>query len=117
MSDCCKNIDERPGFLLQEIWEGYLAHWSSSEYMAKSEQASKNRKSEKNGPGAGTSKHTGGTKSFASHKETLDEKAGELVSVNVLFNYIHTKGHNNVTFVDERSRKLNDYERRLEELM
>ncbi|KAK9162992.1 hypothetical protein Syun_003894 [Stephania yunnanensis] len=85
--------------------------------MAKSEQVSKNRRSEKTGPGTSISKHTGGTKSFSSHKETLDEKVGNRVSDKVLFNYTHTKGHDNVTFVHERSRKLNeDYERRLEEM-
>ncbi|KAK9157912.1 hypothetical protein Scep_004486 [Stephania cephalantha] len=73
--------------------------------MVKSEQSSKNKKSEKNGTGTSISKHTVGT--FACHKEMLDEKVGEPMSVNVLFNYIHTKGHDNVTFVDERSRKLN----------
>ncbi|KAK9158249.1 hypothetical protein Scep_004823 [Stephania cephalantha] len=48
--DCRKNIYERPGFLTHEIYEGYLNHWSTLEYMAKSEQASKNRRSAKNGP-------------------------------------------------------------------
>ncbi|KAK9128221.1 hypothetical protein Syun_017018 [Stephania yunnanensis] len=42
-------------------------------YLVKSEQASKNRKSEKKGPGTGILKHTNGTKSFASHKETLED--------------------------------------------
>ncbi|KAK9166393.1 hypothetical protein Scep_001584 [Stephania cephalantha] len=85
--------------------------------MTKSKQASKNRRSEKNKPGTGVSKHIGDTKSFASHKETLDEMAGEPVSDKVLFNYTSTKGHDNVNFVDERSCKLNeDYEKRLQEM-
>ncbi|KAK9143160.1 hypothetical protein Syun_012560 [Stephania yunnanensis] len=61
------------------------------EYLAKSKQVSKNTMSEKNGSRTGVLKHTGGTKAFASHKETLDKKARKPVGVNVLFNYTHKR--------------------------
>ena len=37
-----QTIDERPGFLTQEVWDGYVANWTTPAYKAKSEQASKN---------------------------------------------------------------------------
>ncbi|KAK9118726.1 hypothetical protein Scep_016819 [Stephania cephalantha] len=117
MNDCRKNIDERPSFVTQEIWEGYLAHWSTPEYVAMPKQGSKNMMSEKKGLEIYINKHTGGKKSFSSHKEMLDEKAGGPMSVNLLFNYIDTKCNDNVTFVNKRSRKFHEYyERRLEEM-
>ncbi|KAK9111865.1 hypothetical protein Scep_019384 [Stephania cephalantha] len=54
------------------------------------------------------SKHTGGTRSFLSHKEQLDKYAGFVVGVNNLFLHVYTIKHDKSIFVDERSCRLNE---------
>lgn len=57
--------------------------------MKKSQQASKNRKTEVEGEGAGPSRHTGGSIKFAEH-------ARRMVSLLVIFDLVNLNASNSV---------------------
>ncbi|KAL3635582.1 hypothetical protein CASFOL_020129 [Castilleja foliolosa] len=58
-----KASPEKPECESDATWEKWLAFWSRPEVMEKSEKASRNRKSEKAGPGTGSSRHSRGSRS------------------------------------------------------
>ncbi|XP_057770218.1 uncharacterized protein LOC130990032 [Salvia miltiorrhiza] len=64
-------IDEgsRPQFLHKDIVTKWKEYWATPEFQVKSQQASKNRRSEPAGPGTGLSIHYGGSRSAISHAE------------------------------------------------
>ncbi|KAK9132412.1 hypothetical protein Scep_011940 [Stephania cephalantha] len=72
---------------------------------ARSEKASHNRKSQKGSPGTSPSKHTGGTPSFRTYEDilALDKAEDDEVTPNDVFLHVHTKDHDGVTFIDNRS--------------
>ena len=51
----------------EDVWESWQQHWNTPEYKKKREQAAKNRRTEKGGPGTGLSTHTGGSRSTIQH--------------------------------------------------
>ena len=55
----------------EDIWQSWQQHWSTPEYKQKREQAAKNRRTEKGGPGTGFSTHTGGSRSTIAHRIAL----------------------------------------------
>ncbi|KAK9119031.1 hypothetical protein Scep_017124 [Stephania cephalantha] len=61
----------RSGFITDEAWNRYCEYWASTDFKARSEKVSHNRKNEKGGPGTGLSKHTGGTRSFQTYEDIL----------------------------------------------
>ena len=61
----------KPQFISDEIWESWLPHWNTEKFKAKSAQCSKNRLSETGGPGAGPSRHTGGSLAHRDHAKKL----------------------------------------------
>ncbi|KAK9112707.1 hypothetical protein Scep_020226 [Stephania cephalantha] len=77
---------------------------SLSDFRARSDKASHNRKNEKGGPGTGPSKHTGGTRSFRTYEDilALDKDEYDEVTPNDVFLHVHTKDHDGVTFIDSR---------------
>ncbi|XP_057786148.1 uncharacterized protein LOC131012655 [Salvia miltiorrhiza] len=68
---CKVIIDEgsRPQFLHKDIVTKWKEYWATPEFQVKSQQASKNRRSEHAGPGTGISIHYGGSRSAISHAE------------------------------------------------
>lgn len=58
----------RPAWVQEDIWNELIDHWTSESWQHKSKVASENRMTLKDGSIA---KHTGGSKSFASHKRDM----------------------------------------------
>ncbi|KAK9133265.1 hypothetical protein Scep_012793 [Stephania cephalantha] len=78
---------------------------SLSDFKARYEKASKNRKSETGDPDTSPSKHTGGAWSFWTYEDVLalDRDEDDEVTPNDVFLHVHTKDHDGVTFIDNRS--------------
>ncbi|KAK9140500.1 hypothetical protein Scep_010181 [Stephania cephalantha] len=72
---------------------------SLSDFRARSEKASHNRKNEKGSPGIGPSKHSGGTRSFRSYEDklALDKDEDDEVTPNDVFLHVHMKDHDGAT--------------------
>ncbi|KAK9140119.1 hypothetical protein Scep_009800 [Stephania cephalantha] len=98
----------RPGFVTSEAWNRYREYWASTNFKARSEKASHNRKSEKGDPGTGPSKHTRGTRSFRTYEDVLalDRDEDDEVTPNDVFLHVHTKDHDGVTFIDNISARF-----------
>ncbi|KAM3235539.1 hypothetical protein P3L10_015576 [Capsicum annuum] len=62
---------EKPGWLNANVWVQFLEKWDTPEYRAKRELAKKNRASQMGG-----SLHTGGSMSFATHRQRLEYENG-----------------------------------------
>ncbi|KAK9162598.1 hypothetical protein Syun_003500 [Stephania yunnanensis] len=84
-----------------EAWNRYCDYWASTYFKARSKKASLNRKSEKDGPSTGHSKHTGSSRCFRTHKEILALDNDDLTPNDVFF-HVYTKDHDGVTFIDNR---------------
>lgn len=56
MQEARKDLDQKPTWMGEGVWEQLKAHWESSSYKKKSEINKKNRESM-----AGASLHTGGS--------------------------------------------------------
>ncbi|KAK9132828.1 hypothetical protein Scep_012356 [Stephania cephalantha] len=97
-----------PNFVTNEAWNRYSEYWASADFKARSKKASQNRKSEKGGLGTGPSKHTGGTRSFRTYEDVLalDRDEDDEVTPNDVFLHVHTKDHDGVTFIDNRSARF-----------
>ncbi|KAK9157619.1 hypothetical protein Scep_004193 [Stephania cephalantha] len=110
MHELCA-LDVRPDFVINEAWNRYREYWASADFKARSEKASHNIKSEKGGPGTGPSKHTGGTRSFRTYEDVLalDRDEDDEVTPNDVFLHVHTKDHDGVTFIDNRSARFHLY--------
>ncbi|KAK9168749.1 hypothetical protein Syun_000889 [Stephania yunnanensis] len=95
----------RPDFITDEAWNIYRDYWASTDFRARSEKASHNRKNEKGGPGTGPSMHTSGTRSFRTYEDilALDKDEDDKVTPNDVFLHVHTEDHDGVTFIDNRS--------------
>ena len=61
----------KPFCVPDSVWNKWQEYWNSPEFKIKSQQASKNRMTEKAGEGSGISKHTGGSKSTIQHSIDL----------------------------------------------
>ncbi|KAK9166715.1 hypothetical protein Scep_001906 [Stephania cephalantha] len=61
----------RPNFATNEAWNRYREYWANADFKVRSEKASQNKKSEKDGPGTGYSKHTDGLRSFQTYGDIL----------------------------------------------
>ncbi|KAK9121750.1 hypothetical protein Syun_019367 [Stephania yunnanensis] len=86
----------RPDFVTNKAWNRYREYWATAYFKARSENASQNRKSEKDGPGTCPSKYSGGTRSFHSCENALDNDEDDKVTPNDVFLHIHTKDHDEV---------------------
>ncbi|KAK9166796.1 hypothetical protein Scep_001987 [Stephania cephalantha] len=80
----------RPDFVTNKTWKKYCECWASADFKAKSEKASQNRKSKKDGRGTGYS------------KPLALEKDDDITPNDVLF-HVHMKDHDGVTFINNRS--------------
>ncbi|KAK9148168.1 hypothetical protein Scep_006925 [Stephania cephalantha] len=98
----------RPNFVTNEAWNKYLEYWATVDFKARSEKASQNRKNKKGNPGTGPSKHTDGTRSFLTYEDilALDRDEDDEVTPNDLVLHVHTKDHDVVTFIDNRSARF-----------
>ncbi|KAK9111843.1 hypothetical protein Scep_019362 [Stephania cephalantha] len=108
----------RPDFVTDEACNRYRKYWARTNFKAWSEKASHNRITEKGGPGTGPSKHTGGTRSFRTYEDilALDKDEEDEVTPNDVFLNVHTKDHDGMTFIDNRSAyTINDFGAKLEE--
>ena len=54
-----------------DVWRAWQERWSQQSYVQKHAQASKNRLSQKAGPGIGPSKHTRGSRSMRDHERAM----------------------------------------------
>ncbi|KAK9166831.1 hypothetical protein Scep_002022 [Stephania cephalantha] len=103
LMDDLRALGVRPKFVTNEAWNRYREYWAFADFKARSEKASHNRKSEKGGPSTGPSKHTGGTRFFRTYENALDMDEEDEVTPNDVFLHVHTKEHDGVTFIDNRS--------------
>ncbi|KAH6756281.1 hypothetical protein C2S53_003701 [Perilla frutescens var. hirtella] len=62
-----KSARKRPPCIPESAWPARLEYWNKDEVKRKALQAKKNRMSEPDGPGTGTSKHKGGSRSAVEH--------------------------------------------------
>ncbi|KAL8493237.1 hypothetical protein ACS0TY_024458 [Phlomoides rotata] len=97
---------KRPVNVTQETWDNWRKHWATQEFKSKCEKASKNRRSEVAGPGHGSSRHTGGSRSAIDHSIQLEKELGRPVTDYDIFEKIHKKEDGE--FVDKRSKDIAD---------
>ncbi|KAK9140678.1 hypothetical protein Scep_010359 [Stephania cephalantha] len=108
-----------PIYLTHEVFEHYKRMRATDEaFKKKSEQMSTNRKSEVGGPGTGISLHSAGSISARQHGDTMEKKLKRRPTRKEMFRHLHTHGHDDQTFVDQRSAKIDVTEltQRLEEM-
>ena len=118
----------------EDIWQSWQQHWSTPEYKQKREQAAKNRRTEKGGPGTGFSTHTGGSRSTIAHRIALVRILSSIFRnvpyilllkqlMNLIFEYFRKRNCNapprhmncsrrctqkkDGTFIDKRSKDIN----------
>ncbi|KAK9085479.1 hypothetical protein Sjap_025890 [Stephania japonica] len=103
----------QPVYVIDEAWRRYLEYWESEDFLARSSQATANRNTEVEGPGTGPSKHSGGSVSFVTTQERLNDSSETPPTVNELYLHLHTVNHDRMTFIDTRSERL---QRRCREL-
>ncbi|KAK9109760.1 hypothetical protein Sjap_017820 [Stephania japonica] len=82
--------------------------WSTGErgLPCQSSQATANRNTEVEGPGTGPSKHSGGSVSFVTTQERLNDSSETPPTVNELYLHLHTVNHDRMTFIDTRSERF-----------
>ncbi|KAK9096589.1 hypothetical protein Sjap_022086 [Stephania japonica] len=96
----------KPAHVSLEAFKHYKKMRSTPEYKAKSEQASRNRRSEVGGPGSGSSVHGGGAISIYEHSLRLEKKLGRKPTTLDLCLYLHTRDHDGITFLDLRAEAI-----------
>ncbi|KAK9098329.1 hypothetical protein Syun_025374 [Stephania yunnanensis] len=89
-------------YTTQEIFDSFKKMCSTPEFKARFEQCSKNRKSNKGGPGIRIYVHTCGSISIKQHYERLAKILGRPPTPLELFLHIHTRDHDGHTFSDQR---------------
>ncbi|KAL3635562.1 hypothetical protein CASFOL_020109 [Castilleja foliolosa] len=97
-----KGSPEKPECVSDATWEKWLEFWSRPEVMEKSEKASRNRNSEKAGPGTGSSRHAGGSRSAYSHSLVLEQELGHPPDAFDCMLHMHTRKDG--TIIDEQAR-------------
>ncbi|KAK1389980.1 hypothetical protein POM88_018158 [Heracleum sosnowskyi] len=90
----------------QNVWKSWIANWKSPEFQAKSKIKKSNRKGGVDGDGPYPPTHTGGSKSHSSYAADLAEKYKRKPYASEVHTYVHTKGHDEKTWVDEKSAKI-----------
>ncbi|XP_065847693.1 uncharacterized protein [Euphorbia lathyris] len=96
----------RPPFMPEEVYNAWDAYWDSPEGKRRSWLGQLSRHcGVENGP---MSCHTGGSLSMLEIRDLLSRELGRHVDPYTLFVYTHTRNHDGVTFVDERSRRINE---------
>ncbi|KAK9133241.1 hypothetical protein Scep_012769 [Stephania cephalantha] len=107
-----------PIYLTEEVFEHYKRKRATDEaFKKKSEQMSTNRKSEVGEPDTGISLHNAGSISERQHGDTLEKKLKSRPTRKEMFRHLHTPGHDDQTFVGQRSAKIDaELTRRLEEM-
>ncbi|KAK9085373.1 hypothetical protein Sjap_025784 [Stephania japonica] len=103
----------QPVYVIDEAWRRYLEYWESEDFLARSSQATANRNTEVEGLGTGPSKHDGGSVSFVTTQERLNDSSETPPTVNELYLHLHTVNHDRMTFIDTRSER---FYRRCQEL-
>ncbi|KAK9145005.1 hypothetical protein Sjap_004908 [Stephania japonica] len=107
----------QPVYVIDEAWRRYLEYWESEDFLARSSQTTANRNIEVEGPGTGPSKHSGGSVSFVTTQERLNDSSETPPTVNELYLHLHTVNHDKMTFIDTRSERFYDrLQRRCQEL-
>ncbi|KAF2299756.1 hypothetical protein GH714_003119 [Hevea brasiliensis] len=64
----------KPIGIAQDVWDSWLAHWSTPEWIAKSRIATQNQRSETGGPGTDLSKYTGDSRTAVVTDHVADER-------------------------------------------
>ncbi|KAK1364304.1 hypothetical protein POM88_039865 [Heracleum sosnowskyi] len=80
-----------------------IEDWKSPEFQAKSKIKKSNRMGGVDGDGPYPPTHTGGSKSHSSYVAYLAEKYKRKLNANDVYSYVHTKDHDEKTWVDEKS--------------
>ncbi|WCJ21345.1 hypothetical protein M5689_003504 [Euphorbia peplus] len=90
----------------EEVYESWTRYWASAPAKKISKQAKLSRHGGiENGP---MSCHTAGSLSMRDHREILTQLLGRPVTAYELFVYTHTRNHDGVTWVDERSHRIHE---------
>ncbi|KAF2309750.1 hypothetical protein GH714_004929 [Hevea brasiliensis] len=86
-----------------------MAHWSTSEWIAKSRIAAQNRCSKTSGPSTGLTKHTGGSSFTVERNLKMAEELHRDPNSWEVFKKLHKKNKKkkDETFVDARSQSIN----------
>ncbi|KAL3635580.1 hypothetical protein CASFOL_020127 [Castilleja foliolosa] len=100
---CKKASPEKPECVSDATWEK-CGIWSCPAVMDNSEKASRNRKSEKVGPGTGSSRHSGGSRSAYAHALALEKEIGRAPDAYDCMLHMHTRKDG--TFINEQARTI-----------
>ncbi|XP_070011782.1 uncharacterized protein [Nicotiana sylvestris] len=79
-----RKLNQKPEWLLQNLWEDLQRQWLTAEFLEKSEKGKKARASEKGG-----SLHTGGAISLGTIKRRMEKKLGRPMNQDELFKETH----------------------------
>ncbi|XP_073315705.1 uncharacterized protein [Primulina huaijiensis] len=97
-----RSAGHHPQTVSNERWASWMLAWNEERWLDRAAKNKKNRNSEPAGPGTGTTKHVGGSKTYSGHSQKLREQHGRDPTSWEL--YVHTHRHDDGSFVDERSR-------------
>ncbi|XP_075502378.1 uncharacterized protein LOC142540255 [Primulina tabacum] len=97
-----RRADRHPQTVSNERWASWMLAWSDERWLASAAKNKDNRNSEPAGPGTGTTKHIAGSKTYSGHCQKLREQHHRDPTSWEL--YVHTHRHDDGSFVDERSR-------------
>lgn len=98
--------DSHPHTVTTKRWALWKAAWEDDRWKERASKNKANRASEPAGPGTGTTKHIAGAKTYSAHIQDLRARHGrDPTSWEV---YIHTHRNDDGSFVDERSRLVNE---------
>ncbi|XP_075080318.1 uncharacterized protein LOC142165839 [Nicotiana tabacum] len=102
-----RQLNQKPGWLLQEFWDDLQRQWLTVEFLQKSEKGKKARASEKGG-----SLHTGGAVSQGTIKRRMEKKLGRSMNQDELFMETHIvkkkKETNQERWVEGRASTVHD---------
>ncbi|KAK1401042.1 hypothetical protein POM88_000647 [Heracleum sosnowskyi] len=87
----------------QDLWKSWIEDWKSPEFQAKSKIKKSNCMGGIDGDGPYPQTHTGGSKSHSSYVAYLAEKYKRKLNASDVYSYVHTKDHDEKTWVDEKS--------------
>ncbi|WCJ29201.1 hypothetical protein M5689_010848 [Euphorbia peplus] len=106
---------EHQVFMSEEVYDSWVAYWKSEEGMKRSRQGSLARHG--GTEGGPMSCHTAGSLSMREHHDRLSRLLGRSINAYELFVYTHTRKHDGVTWVDDRSRTIHERVTTTEERM
>ncbi|KAK9130610.1 hypothetical protein Sjap_011097 [Stephania japonica] len=107
----------QPVYVIDEAWRRYLRVGRARTSLPSLVKRRRIGTPRSKAPGTGPSKHSGGSVSFVTTQERLNDSSETPPTVNELYLHLHTVNHDRMTFIDTRSERFYDrLQRRCQEL-